>query len=341
MSRIKDYPRVQEVDGDDVVLLDAEDGTKSILTKDLVSTLPFFSELSSATTLSRQDIMLIGSDDQNKKIAVSDAIFEMIDSLSGITSVTGLIPLKRSFWRGKKLGTSVTNEQYEHIEDGTFRGMFLGDYWVINGIVWRILDFDYWLNFGNSACLIHHLVIMPDDSLGTGAMNDTQTTVGAYLGSKMYTTNLNGVKTKIYDTFHVGKYDDRILVHNELFQNAVSNDGVPYGGVWTTTNIDIPSETMIFGSYVYAPANYGSGIGYRGTTSMDQLAGIRVNRQFASPARQRYWLRDVVNASKFSACSNTGSPDMIDANNNNNNHIRPVFGLCKRNEFPEIIEPDY
>lgn len=336
MSRIKDYPRVQEVDGDDVVLLDAEDGTKSILVKSLVSTLPFFSELSSATTLSQQDLMIIGSDDQNKKIPVSDLLFEMIDSLSGITSITGLLPLKRSFWRGKNLGTQVTNEQYQHIEDGTFRGMFLGDYWIIDGIVWRIVDFDYWLNFGDSACLIHHLVIMPDGSLGTGKMNDTQTTVGAYLGSKMYTTNLNGAKIRIYDTFNVSNYDDRILVHKELFQNAVSNDGVPYGGAWTATDIDIPSETMIFGSYIYAPANYGSGIGYRGTASMGQLAGIRVNRQFINSSRQRYWLRDVANSSKFCSCDGTGSPDMSDANVDN--YLRPVFGLCRRNEIPEITQ---
>ena len=54
-----------------------------------------------------------------------------------------------SIYRGKYLGDHVTDEQWEAIQNGTFEGMYIGDYWVINGVNWRIAAFDYWLRTGD------------------------------------------------------------------------------------------------------------------------------------------------------------------------------------------------
>ena len=48
-----------------------------------------------------------------------------------------------SIYRGKNLGSSVSAEQWAQIGAGTFDDMFIGDYWVINGVTWRIAAFDY------------------------------------------------------------------------------------------------------------------------------------------------------------------------------------------------------
>lgn len=50
--------------------------------------------------------------------------------------------LKKASVRGGNLGTSVTDEQYAAIADGSFDGLYLGDFWEIDGIQWRIVDFD-------------------------------------------------------------------------------------------------------------------------------------------------------------------------------------------------------
>lgn len=60
----------------------------------------------------------------------------------------------------------------------------MGDYWVINGINWRIVDFNYWYNCGDTAFIKHHLVIMPDTVLYEARMNPTNITTGGYVGSK-------------------------------------------------------------------------------------------------------------------------------------------------------------
>ena len=47
-----------------------------------------------------------------------------------------------SIFRGKNLGTSYTAAQSSQVTAGTFDDLFVGDYWVINGVYWRIEDFD-------------------------------------------------------------------------------------------------------------------------------------------------------------------------------------------------------
>ena len=63
-----------------------------------------------------------------------------------------------SVFRGKYLGTSVTAEQHAQIAAGTFKDLYIGDYWTINGVNWRIAHFDYWLRTGDTECTKHHIV---------------------------------------------------------------------------------------------------------------------------------------------------------------------------------------
>ena len=83
-----------------------------------------------------------------------------------------------SIYRGISLGTSVSAAQYAAISAGTFEDMYIGDYWTINSVVWRIAAFDYYLTTGNTACNTHHVVIVPDTNLYTHVMNDTNITTG-------------------------------------------------------------------------------------------------------------------------------------------------------------------
>ena len=55
-----------------------------------------------------------------------------------------------SIFRGKNLGTAVTAAQYAAIAAGTFDDLFVGDYWVIGGVTYRIAAFDYYLRCGDS-----------------------------------------------------------------------------------------------------------------------------------------------------------------------------------------------
>ena len=49
----------------------------------------------------------------------------------------------------------------------TFDDLYVGDYIVKNNVTWRIAGFDlHYSNKGYETQMVHHAVIVPDDSLG-------------------------------------------------------------------------------------------------------------------------------------------------------------------------------
>ena len=101
-----------------------------------------------------------------------DAANEKIDTLNNV--LTGRnAGFHNSIYRGKNLGTSVTTDQWNAIYDGTFDDLFIGDYWTIGGVNWRIAAFDYWLHCGDTECTTHHVVIVPDSCLYNAQMHNT------------------------------------------------------------------------------------------------------------------------------------------------------------------------
>ena len=53
-----------------------------------------------------------------------------------------------AIYRGECLGNTITDEQAAAIADGSFEDLFIGDYWTMGGVNYRIADFDYWYRTG-------------------------------------------------------------------------------------------------------------------------------------------------------------------------------------------------
>lgn len=221
-----------------------------------------------------------------------------------------------SVYRGKYLGSSVTAAQYAQISAGTFEDLFIGDYWTINGVNYRIAHFDYWRKTGDTECTKHHVVIVPDTNFANQKMNDTDTTTGGYVGSKMYTTNLSAAKDAINTAFG----SSHILNHREMFTNAVA-DGKASGWGWFDSTVDLMSECMVYGHNVW-----GSAPGYETGIGKSQLALFSLMSEFICN-RMVWWLRDVTSALGFADVGNSGEPNMGIASGTNIG-IRPVFAIC-------------
>lgn len=227
--------------------------------------------------------------------------------------------MHRMIFRGKNLGTSLTAAQKTAIQNGTFTDLWLGDYWVIGGVNWRIVDFDYWWNCGDTTAFTkHHLVIMPDTNLGDNKqMNTTNTTDGGYVGSLMHTSNMNDAKAKCTAAF-----GSNILSHRDIFCNAVTN-GRPTGYAWLDSTIELPTEVMIYGCPHYAVMNDGTSIPMKYAISKSQLALFAVAPKFIT-IRQNYWLQDVVSAALFAGVNNGGNTTCTNASYSYVG-VRPVF----------------
>lgn len=227
---------------------------------------------------------------------------------------------RRNTFRGKNLGSVYTDEQKAAVAAGTFDDLFIGDYWVIDSVTWRIVDINYWLNTGDTSCTTPHLVIMPDSQLYTGKMNSENTTAGGYVGSEMYKTGLNQAKEMINSAFG----ESYILNHREYLTNAVT-DGHDSGGGWFNSTVELPSEIMMYSSYIFNPAGNGTFVPYRYTIDKTQLALMMMYPRFINPARQIQWLRNVVSGANFAIVGDNGYASENLASNNRG--VRPVFGL--------------
>ena len=320
--KITDYEKVQALAASNIFLLDGPNGTKTIaadaLAKALIGLLSSkdfiggvnLSELTQINELVSGNKLLVGTTDGNKAIAAEDALFAMLDGFAPVE-------LRRVLFRGKNLGTALTAVQKAAIKDGSFKGMFLGDYWSIGGRIWRIVDMDYWYNCGDTAFTSHHLVIMPDEALYNAQMNTTNVTTGGYVGSEMYKSNLANAKTIVNAAFQ-----GSVLTHREYLCNAVAN-GRPSGGAWFDSSIELPNESMMYGHPHFSPTSDGSTVPAIYTISKTQLALFMVCPRFIVNRAYNQWLRDVVSSAGFARVSNGGNAHSTDASAACG--VRPVF----------------
>ena len=248
-------------------------------------------------------------------------IADRVDEISGGGALADNAGAHNGVYRGKYLGAEVTQAQYAAIGAGTFDDLYIGDYWTIGDVNWRIAAFDYWLNCGDLKCTTHHVVIVPDTCLYQATMNTSNTTSGAYVGSKMYTTNLAQAKTTINNAFGSA----HVLNHREYFANATSN-GYQSAGAWYDSTVDLMNEQMVYGCRVYSNAQHGTNIPNAYTIDRSQLPLFALAPQYVC-SNNLWWLRDVVSSVDFvrvhyyGQCATCIALDTWTS-------VRPAFGIC-------------
>lgn len=217
-------------------------------------------------------------------------------------------------YRGKNLGTSVTAEQYAAISSGKFTDLYIGDYWVIKGVTYRIAAFDYYYNCGDTNFTKHHAVIVPDTSLYKAQMNTSNVTTGGYTGSAMYKSNLAQAKTTIKAAFGSA----HVLTKRELLTNAV-NGNTPSGWAWFDSDVELMNEVQAYGSVAWGAHD---GNGYNVASGDGQFPLFMFDRTKLHN-REDYWLRDVASAANFSFVNNSGYASH--ANASYSFGVRPAF----------------
>jgi len=233
-----------------------------------------------------------------------------------------------AIYRGKSLGSTVTTAQYAAIKAGTFDDLYIGDYWTIGGVNYRIAAFDYYLNSGDTSCTTHHVVIVPDACLYNAQMHNTSsggwesgaanTTAGGYVGSDMYKSNLEQAKTTIKSAF-----SGHVLKHRIYLTNAVAN-GRASGGAWCDSEVDLMCEQMVYGSGIFSPLSDGSNVPANYRVEKSQLPLFQ-HEPSRICNRATWWLRDVITASNFAIVGSVGSADYYYASRSSG--VRPVFLL--------------
>lgn len=281
-----------------------------------------FGDLDTILTAGDDSLLLIHDGTGVKTISTANFKKDLKEYMEGVNTILAQLTYDNagahnSIYRGKNLGTTITEEQWEAISSGTFTDLYIGDYWVIGGVNWRIAAFDYYLNCGDTSFTKHHAVIVPDTCLYSAQMNTTNVTTGAYKGSAMYTANLTQAKSTINSAFG----SSHVLSHRIYLSNATSN-GRASAGEWTDSTVDLMCEHMVYGSGIFSPVSDGSNVpnNYRVEKGQLPLFALEPSRICN---RDTWWLRDVITAASFARVGDYGNASYGNASHSFG--VRPAF----------------
>ena len=222
-----------------------------------------------------------------------------------------------------------SGELYTRISNGTFDGLFVGMHFTAQydgkPVVFRIAGFDIYLNNGDTALTRHHAVIVPDSVLCNAQMNASNTTEGAYYGSKMRNETIlgsGGVDEKLTATFGSHLLSFRELLSNTMDPNSVSGGYPGYKGAssnwaWYDSKSDLMSEVEVYGSAICGSSFFDVG------SAKAQLPLFALAPHLINPGRFHWWLRAVVSSTNFAGVGNNGYAGSLDASDPHG--VRPRF----------------
>ena len=294
-----------------------------------MSTLPIenakkFTDLSVITEAPDNAVLLIHDGNGVKQISAANlkkdvkGLINTAQAMINAIATTGA-GAHNAIYRGKSLGSAVTEAQWAAIKAGTFEDMYIGDYWTIGGVVYRIAAFDYYYRAGDTDMTTHHVTLVPDANMYTHVMNDTNITTGAYVGSKMYTEGLTQAKTTINSAFG----EAHVLNHRQYLQNAVT-DGYASGGSWYDSTVELMTEQNVYGGKIFSNIQNGTALANSYTVDKSQYPLFAFRPDMISN-RAWFWLRDVVSASRFALVADAGLANCDYASGAGG--VRPAFSI--------------
>lgn len=262
--------------------------------------------------------LLIGTTEGNQAISINAFYWALLDA-----TLTG--SERRNYFRGKNLGSGFTDEQLQSVWNGTFKGLFTGDYWeAASGRVWRIADFDYWWNVGDTDPVkTHHVVIFPDRPIGYSVwsthLND------GFASSELRTNGAKIVSEALYNDFGPRTADTySLLSRRERLSTAMLN-GETTGISWYAVDAIPPSCEMIYGYQVPTQTHVG------GQTSCFRLALLSLRPEYIILDRDddQYWMFEIATSTAVYLVHPFRTLYVAQANASKG--IRYPVGICGRN----------
>ena len=153
-------------------------------------------------------------------------------------------------------------------------------------------------NVGDTALTLtsHHGGFIPYTYLTNASMNDTNTTEGGFVRSKMFTTTLPSIDTHLKNVLgsHLLKW--RALLSSSVNQGAANN------WAWTDVYSCLLTEVEVYGSMVCSSSFYDTGDGCH------ILPYFSFANHTSTEERFDFWLRCVANSTSFSLAGFHGNP---------------------------------
>lgn len=193
-----------------------------------------------------------------KTVAISDGILnvvisEVANQIMADKKLSMGKALENVKWVGENLGKKFTKKQDDYIKAGEGYQLGLGSYWEddAQGVLWRNMHYNKYLNKGATPLNVQHSVVMPDgcllkaDGKTTHYMQDTDTTEGGYNGTK-YISTYKAQCDAMFKNF----FGNAVLTYRNLRSNGVT-EGKANGWSWYDCCAELPTEEMIYQTGVW------------------------------------------------------------------------------------------
>ena len=224
--------------------------------------------------------------------------------INPIIDLLSIIEQKKQIYRGTYLGEYITEPQNMAIKAGTFDGLYIGDYWRLNNINYRIADFNYWTH-GVDQVNSNHVVLIPDNPIAYFPMNEDEpaplyfdTTLRAYL--------MSTILPLMNTTFEM-----KLCAHSENLPSILDASNVNV----VSSKLEIMSESQVYGQGLFREREYP-------TYSTNQFALFKIAPRYIYSFP--YWLRDRCNTTSYSAVSDGMSTTLPGINSCG---IRPAIAI--------------
>lgn len=258
------------------------------------------------------DFVMTFNDNSESKTRLKDAYYGMVPD--GVQT-------HNNVFRGWNLG-ALDSTHIANIQNGSFKGMFIGDYFNVNGSNYVIAGINYKRGHGDNIPLGNHLLLMPDrlskldngtelrpNGKDTHYMSDTDTTAGGFANTKLYKTYMPSIQRKLEADF-----GSHLLHFRQVVSTHVDASGAPDQGEWRDAKVGIPDEPMVYGTALNG--NSKNNAWYNVGDDTTQLPLFRLNPEESNNYRySAFWLRDIHSASGFARASFYGDAAWDGASN--------------------------
>lgn len=217
-------------------------------------------------------VPLVTTGNATHKTRLSDLRYEIFDPVP---------TMHNAIWRGEYLGTTATGPQRSAISSGTFTGLWLGDYWTVDGVDYIIVSFNYWK--GVNGITANHVVVMSRTSLSqeqfhTGTLT-SEVSASIYAKAQSYRSAL----TTAFGT----------LLKPPMELTSAYAGGIPSADTTVYNEVVIPSAPQLFGTLPTASVQNGASHNHSYPSGNRQFQACAINPELIFSAGgcwvQRPW----------------------------------------------------
>lgn len=237
---------------------------------------------------------------------VSVLIGDYDTEVAPILNLLSTVHQKRHIFRGASLGSVVSEAQNIAIKTGTFEDLYLGDYWTINNIIYRIADFNYW-HHGINPLNPNHLVLIPDTPISTKEMDATTGDDVTYYDSSLRAYIISTILPSLNTLFglKIAEYTENLPTAGNILNEVASK-------------VELMSESQVYGQGILRKYN-------EPTYSHSQFSLFKIAPEYIHQSAVPYWLRDRAEAGYYCGVNINGMATYRSGASSSG--IRPCFPI--------------